>query len=62
MIIAPPAANRSGFWTTGENINIKLLLDEYARTHNFDPLVAENWYKINGKNVLSFQVGVCVLS
>lgn len=35
-----------GYWVAEKGKNMRSLLLQYARSHNFDPFIAENWYPI----------------
>jgi hypothetical protein len=45
----------SGHWTKDGN-NIRELLEEFAKSKKFDPLIAENWYSISNREFLEFKV------
>eukprot|EP00026_Physarum_polycephalum_P002368 Phypoly_transcript_02374.p1 GENE.Phypoly_transcript_02374~~Phypoly_transcript_02374.p1 ORF type:complete len:856 (+),score=113.95 Phypoly_transcript_02374:207-2774(+) len=42
-------------WTTKEGVNSRKFLEQYAKSRNFDPLVPENWYKVQKKDFLKLQ-------
>lgn len=56
VISEPPIRNTPGYWTRDGGENIKNIFIEFAKSHLFDPLVAENWYKITGKYFFDFMV------
>eukprot|EP00026_Physarum_polycephalum_P002670 Phypoly_transcript_02678.p1 GENE.Phypoly_transcript_02678~~Phypoly_transcript_02678.p1 ORF type:complete len:822 (+),score=110.18 Phypoly_transcript_02678:190-2655(+) len=41
-----------GFWR--DSNNKRIFFDEYARNKGFDPLLAENWYSLDSKDLRSF--------
>lgn len=45
---------------TIEKLHCKQLLEQYAKTHNFDPQVADNWYAVQQDDFL--KVKVCSFS
>jgi hypothetical protein len=45
-----------GHWTIDENKNIRGFFDSLARFLSLDPLIAENWYHVTRKHVLSQKV------
>lgn len=40
-----------GHWTDEESKNAKLLIINFAKKRNFDPFVADNWYKFSGNDI-----------
>jgi hypothetical protein len=36
--------------------NIRAFLDSFAKSHNMDPLVAENWYSITRETFITTEV------
>lgn len=42
----PVPVKPQGYWVAEKGKNMRLALIDFARSHNFDPLVAENWYPI----------------
>ena len=43
-----------GFWTNVDNR--KKFLEDFAKKNRFDPLIAENWYKIRTKQFRAMKV------
>jgi hypothetical protein len=35
---------------------MRVLLEDYARSRQMDPLIAENWYPIRYKQIINFPV------
>lgn len=40
-----------GYWLNNKGKNLRLILEKFAKSRNFDPLVAENWYPIDFKTI-----------
>lgn len=51
-----------GHWSIQEGINVKLFLDNFAASRNFDPLDAEKWYTIRLKDILREKVCFLITS
>jgi hypothetical protein len=43
-----------GYWFNKKNV--RKFLDELAESHGFDPLNAENWYRITTNNIFARKV------
>ena len=44
------------YWTTKQGMNSRKFLEEFAKSKNFNPLVAENWYKVQKKDFTKHKV------
>jgi hypothetical protein len=40
-----------GYWISEKGKNTKILLEEFAKSYNFDPLFPENWYSVDSKDI-----------
>ena len=49
-----------GYWTKNDGANMRLFLDEFAKTRNLDPLNPNDWYSVKANDIIS--VGVCIAS
>lgn len=47
-------ANLGNYWDDTDNQ--RKLFEDYAAFHEFDPLIAENWYQITSSPVYEFKV------
>jgi hypothetical protein len=45
-----------GFWTSEKGKNMRAEFEKFARSRNFDPLVAEGWYNVPGQAFLKSPV------
>eukprot|EP00026_Physarum_polycephalum_P003261 Phypoly_transcript_03271.p1 GENE.Phypoly_transcript_03271~~Phypoly_transcript_03271.p1 ORF type:complete len:688 (+),score=73.27 Phypoly_transcript_03271:396-2459(+) len=45
------------FWTSDNKRNLRLFFENIAKSRNFDPLIAENWYSLTNKVVESYKGG-----
>jgi hypothetical protein len=52
----PP--NPSGHWTNDDGKNMRSFFTRFAQQRKFDPLVAENWYRITRKDVMLEKVSL----
>jgi hypothetical protein len=49
-------AKPRGYWLSEKGKNLRALLEKFAKSRNFDPLVASNWYSVNFTTVAKFTV------
>lgn len=50
------APKPQGYWNSEKGKNMRLFLEKYARRHNFDPLIAQNWYSVVRDSVIKSKV------
>jgi hypothetical protein len=49
------AMKPKGYWISDNGRNLRLLLENFARQKNFEPLVADNWYNVQRSELLVLQ-------
>lgn len=56
LVEAEKARVKTGHYTTDGGKNIKIYFENFASSRNFDPLVADNWYKYTYYDLTSDRV------
>jgi hypothetical protein len=46
----------AGFWTSEKGKNMRAAFENFAMNLNFEPLVAENWYRVSRQALLTLPV------
>lgn len=53
--------NPGGYWLADKGKNMRTFLEDFARSRNLDPLLAETWYNTPFKVIKKLKVSICVI-